>query len=65
MRSLLSRLAFWWAALAVGLRLLLPSRQGSLVAALAAAAALSLVMGRGGKPLDLVRLDIHLPVPRT
>jgi HPt (histidine-containing phosphotransfer) domain-containing protein len=48
MRSLLSRLAFWWAALAVGLCLALPAPQGSWVAALAvAAAALSLLIGRG------------------
>ena len=47
MRSLLSRLAFWWAALAVGLCLALPARQASWVAALAVtAAALSLFTGR-------------------
>ncbi len=51
MRSLLSRLAFWWAALAVGLCLALPAPQGSWVAALAVvAAALSLLMGRGARP---------------
>jgi HPt (histidine-containing phosphotransfer) domain-containing protein len=60
MRSLLSRLAFWWAALAVGLCLLLPSPQGTWVAALAvAAAALSLLMGRGGRP----RMDVAGPAP--
>lgn len=51
MRFLLSRLAFWWAALAVGLCLALPAPQGSWVAALAVvAAALSLLMGRGARP---------------
>ena len=51
MRSLLSRLAFWWAALAVGLAVLLPAALGTWVAALAvAAAALSLLLGQGGKP---------------
>jgi HPt (histidine-containing phosphotransfer) domain-containing protein len=50
MRSLLSRLAFWWAALAIGLSLLLPSPLGTWVAALAVAgAALSLLAGQGGR----------------
>ena len=60
MRSLLSRLAFWWAALAVGLCLLLPSPQGTWVAALAVvAAALSLFMGRDGQPAA----DMNGPAP--
>lgn len=50
MRSLLSRLAFWWAALAVSLAVLLPAPLGSWLAALAvAAAALSLLLGPAGK----------------
>ena len=52
MRSLLSRLAIWWAALAAGLALLLPVPLGSWVAAVAvAAAALALLIGRSEKHL--------------
>lgn len=50
MRSLLSRLAFWWAALAIGLSLLLPLLLERWVAALAVGgAALSLLIGWGSK----------------
>ena len=50
MRSLLSRLAFWWSALAVALCLMLPPASVTWVAALAVvAAALSLLIGRGGR----------------
>jgi hypothetical protein len=53
MRFLLSRLAFWWAALAVGLCLVLPPPQGTWVAALAVAAAgLSLALGRHARSPD-------------
>ncbi len=49
MKSLLSRLTFWWAALAASLAVLLPAPLGTWVAALAvAAAALSLLLGRAG-----------------
>ena len=63
MRSLLSRLAFLWAALAVSLCLLLPIPLGTWVAALAvAAAAVSLLVGRGGKA---ARADDAGPPPAS
>ena len=64
MRSLLSRLAFWWAAPAAVLSLFLPAPLGLWLAGAAAlAAAISLSMrGRWKLPVDPVRPDPAAPV---